>query len=116
MKPKKIQIRNWEHAINLTISRHAAVIKKIFPKYTVAKGEMKPENWTYDCPLCEHTKNLSKKTKVSRSFCQQCLWIKFEGRKCEPIDFMNDFNSIKRLRQWKRMLIAKQNGVGNVQK
>lgn len=55
-----------------------------------------------NCPLCN---------TIIRANCKDCLWLKFEGRKCIDLPgFEDDYKDrIKRLRRWKyRMLWGKK--------
>ena len=94
-----MKIKNWEHAIDLTIERHQVALNEGVG-FGVIKEVLCQKDWMHNCPLCEYTKKYTKN-------CYDCLWKKFKGADCFDVtyyDFQRDEESIKRLTNWKELL------------
>lgn len=102
-KGNKMEIRNWIHAIDLTIERHQAALDRKYGDYIRAADTMKPDNWNYYCPLCEYS------AQIKDIRCSGCPWVIFTNGKCFPSQYMNNKKSIKRLENWKEKLKKKEN-------
>ena len=95
-----MEIKDWKHAIDLTIELHKKAIKSKEDFGTV-KMDNKPSDWEYSCPLCEYSKHFDED-----SSCSSCLWKIFAGDIClsHISRVVNNKAAIKRLQEWKERL------------
>ena len=94
---KEVIIKDWKHAIDLTIERHQYAIDNAM-SYEDAKDKLVPGNWHYTCPLC-HFAGMEKHRLNSYNACEGCPWMVITQGGC--YDYDNNAASIKRLKRWK---------------
>jgi len=98
-----MKIRNWQHAIDLTIRRHVIALISGYSYSYIREFYMQVARWPHGCPLCVY---LNQKKDFSAE-CDFCLWQIYEGSVCSKsklYNFNNNAESIHRLAIWKQLL------------
>lgn len=99
-----MKIKNWKHAIKLTLERHQAVIDGKYDNFQEAQRGMSPKDWVSSCPLCEY---LWQRDKIKR--CMNCLWLKYMHIGCRDVLYNNHPKSIIRLKKWLKLENEEEN-------
>lgn len=100
-----MRIKDWIHAIDLTIKTHKLVVDGKYEDYDSAKHSEASDDWYCACPLCQYVHQLNPNDPTS---CDDCVWVRFVGKSCgrqNVYDVYNSEESIERLTKWKEILM-----------